>query len=92
LSETFHAEFGDLFTSAHSSIAVFIKNVLATQMDSHIRMNSASNNESKIIKTQQKTNIKFINKKIEVYKDNQIDIYNFCIKFSFIIVLNLIVY
>jgi len=92
LSESFHAKFGDLFTSAHSSIAVFIKNVLATQMDSYIRMNSASNNESKIIKTQQKTNMQCINKKIEVFKDYQIDRYNFCIKFSFIIVLNLILY
>jgi len=50
-----HAKFGNLFTSAHPNIAVFIKNVLAMQMDSYIRMNSANNNESRIIRTQQKT-------------------------------------
>jgi hypothetical protein len=29
----------------HLNIAVFIKNLLATQTDSYIRMNSANNNE-----------------------------------------------
>jgi hypothetical protein len=77
LSESFRAKFGDLFTSVHPNIAVIIKNVLVTQTDSYIRTNSANNNESNIIRTQQKTNMQFINKKIELYNDNQIDRYNF---------------
>jgi hypothetical protein len=43
-------------------------------------MNSANNNKSKMIRTQQKTNMQFINKKnrfIQVYNDNQIDRSNF---------------
>jgi len=75
--ESFHAKFGDLFTSAHPNIAVFIKNVLAMQTDSYIRMNSANNNESRIIRSKQKNNIQFINKKIELYNNNQIDRYSF---------------
>jgi len=31
----------------------------------------------RIIRTQQKTNMQFTNKKIELYNDNQIDRYNF---------------
>lgn len=75
--ESFHAKFGDLFTSAHPNIAVFIKNLLAMQTDSYIRMNSANNNESRIIRSKQKNNIQFINKKIELYNNNQIDRYSF---------------
>lgn len=46
------------------------------QTDFYIRMNCANNNDSKIIRTQQKNNIQFINKKkIELY--NPIDKYNF---------------
>jgi hypothetical protein len=51
---SFHANFGDLFTSVHPNIAVFIKNILVTQMNSYIRMNSANNNESKIKKLKKK--------------------------------------
>jgi len=75
--ESFHAKFGDLFTSAHPNIAVFIKNLLAMQTDSYIRMNSANNNESRIIINQQKNNMLLTNKKIELYNNNQINRYNF---------------
>jgi hypothetical protein len=47
------------------------------QTDSYIRMNSANNNESRIVRTKQKTNMEFINKNIELYNDGQIDRYNF---------------
>jgi len=75
--ESFHAKFGDLFTSAHPNIAVFIKNLLAMQTDSYIKMNSANNNKSRIIRCKQKNNIQFISKKIELYNNNQIDRYSF---------------
>jgi len=55
--EYFHAKFRNLFTSAHPNIVVFIKNVLAMQTGSYIRMNSANNYESRIIRTQQKKTI-----------------------------------
>jgi len=71
--ESFHAKFDNLITSAHPIIAVVFKNVLAVQTDSYIRMNSANNNESRTIKTQQKTNLEFINKIIELYNNSQID-------------------
>jgi hypothetical protein len=35
------------------------------QTDSHIRMNSANNNESRIVRIKQKTNMEFINKNIQ---------------------------
>jgi hypothetical protein len=41
------------------------------QKDSYIRMNSANNNESRIVRTKQKTNMEFINKNIELYNDGQ---------------------
>jgi len=47
--ESFHEKFGDLFTSVHLNIAVFMKNVLTMQTDSYIQMNAADNNESEII-------------------------------------------
>jgi hypothetical protein len=62
--ESFHVKFGNLFTPEHPNTAVFIKNVLAMQTDSHVRMNSANNNESRIVRIKQKTNMKFINKNI----------------------------
>jgi hypothetical protein len=46
------------------------------QTDSEIRMNSANNNESRIVRTKQNTNIEFINKNIELYNDGQINRYN----------------
>jgi hypothetical protein len=64
--ETFHAEFGNLFTSAYPNSAVFVKNLLAMQTDSYIRINSANNNESRIVRIKQKTNMKFINKNIVI--------------------------
>lgn len=45
---------GNLFTSANPNIAVFIKNVIAMQIDSYIRMNLADINESKVIITKKK--------------------------------------
>jgi hypothetical protein len=62
--ESFHVKFSNLFTSEHPNIAVLIKNLLVMQTDSHIRMNSANNNESRIIRIKQKTNMEFINKNI----------------------------
>jgi hypothetical protein len=47
------------------------------QTNSFIRINSANNNESRIIRTKQKPNMEFINKNIELYNDGQIDIYHF---------------
>lgn len=47
--ESFHDKFGDLFTSVHPNIAVFMKNVLAVQTYSYVQMNAADNNESEII-------------------------------------------
>jgi hypothetical protein len=47
------------------------------QTDSYIRINSANNNESRIFRTKQKTNMESINKNIELYNDGQIDRYNF---------------
>jgi hypothetical protein len=46
-------------------------------MDSYIRINSANNNGSRIVRTKQKTNMEFINKNIELYNDGKIDKYNF---------------
>jgi hypothetical protein len=75
--ESFHAKIGILFTSAHPNISVFIKNLLAMQTDSYIRINSANINKCRIVRTKQKTNMEFINKNIELYNDDQIDRYNF---------------
>ncbi|KAL4153693.1 hypothetical protein QTP88_001526 [Uroleucon formosanum] len=57
----------------------FDKSILlaAMQTYSYLRINSANNNESRIIRTQQKNNLQLINKKIQLYNDNQIDRYNF---------------
>lgn len=49
ITESFHAKSSDLFTSQHPNIAVFIKNVLAMQTNSYLRMNSANSNESRTI-------------------------------------------
>jgi len=46
--ESFRDKFGDLFTSVHPKISVFMKNVLAMQTDSYVQMNAANNNESEI--------------------------------------------
>jgi hypothetical protein len=62
--KSFYAKFGNLFTLEHPNVAVFIKNLLAMQTDSYIRMNSANNNESRIVRIKQKTNMEFINKNI----------------------------
>jgi hypothetical protein len=70
--KTFHAKFGNWFTSAHSNIAVFIKNLLAMQSDSYIRINSGYNNGIRIVRTKQKTNMEFIDKNMELYNDYQI--------------------
>jgi hypothetical protein len=56
--------------------------LLTMQTDSYIRINSAYNNESSIVKTKQKTNIEFINKNIEIYNDGQIDRYKFVKSFA----------
>ena len=40
-------------------------------------MNSANNNESRVIRCLQKNKIQLINKKIELYNNNQINRYNF---------------
>jgi hypothetical protein len=96
--ESFHAKFGNLFTSEHPNITVFVKNLLAMQTDSYIQMNSVNNNESRIVRTKQKTNSEFINKNIELYNDGQIAIYNFVKSLALfnniyiIIVLHLILY
>jgi len=47
--ESLHDKLGDLFTSVHPNIAVFMKNVLAVQTDSYVQMNAADNNESEIV-------------------------------------------
>lgn len=74
--ESFHAKISDLFTSAHPHIVVFIKNILVIQTDSYIRMNSANDNESRIIlevikkltcnSSIKKLNYKIINKLIVI--------------------------
>ncbi|KAE9541594.1 hypothetical protein AGLY_003585 [Aphis glycines] len=44
--EYLHDKFGDLFTSVHPKISVFMKNVLAMQTDSYVQMNAVDNNET----------------------------------------------
>jgi hypothetical protein len=67
-----HDKFINLFTSAHPNIAVFIKNLLIMLTDSYIRINTANNKKSRIVRTKRKTNMEFINKNIELYNDDQL--------------------
>jgi hypothetical protein len=52
------------------------------QTDFFIQINSANNNESRIVRTKQKTNMEFINKNIELYNNGQNYRYNFVISLA----------
>jgi len=77
ISEFFLSEFGNLFTSSYLNIVVLSKNVLAMQADLYIKMNSADNTESSIVRKHNNNNMQFIKKKIEFYNDNHMYRYNF---------------
>lgn len=75
--ESFHSRFNELCPSPHPNIYIFLKTLKSMQVDSYVRINSASNCE--VPKSRKKTCLRqdFLKNKIIQLKNGHIDLMSF---------------